>query len=329
MNPAHPPSISAGSVRLSLSGIDLSPVIFGGWQAGRDDWPDATDADSIAAHRAAFEAGITTFDTAESYGGGHSEEILAEALGPVRDQIRVLTKVSWDHLTAPQVIAACEGSLRRLRTDRIDLYQIHWPAGSFGSPEVPIGETMGALLRLREQGKIRAIGVSNFDRAQLAAALACGPVEALQPCRSLLWRQHEDGALPLCREQGIAVLAYSPLAQGLLTGRFRQGHAFAEGDNRADNLLFQEPHLSRALSVLDRLRPIAARYGAPLSHLALAWLHNQPQTAAIVGARTPAQARDNAAAMALRLSPGELEEMGAWGMEVYAPLSAEPMMWGW
>ncbi len=321
------------AIYLPLSGLSLSPVLFGGWQAGREYWPDATDADSIAAHRAARDAGITSFDTAESYGDGHSERVLAAALGTAsssaRAQIRICTKVAWDHLTAPQVAAACARSLTNLQTDHIDLYQIHWPAGSFGSPAVPVAETMGALLRLREQGKIRAIGVSNFNREQLAEALACGPVEALQPCRSLFWRQGEQDTLPLCRAHNIAVLAYSPLAQGLLTGRFTPGHVFAEGDNRADNLLFKEPHISRALAVLDRLRPLAGRCGTSLAGLALAWLHNEPQTGAIVGARTADQARTNAASMGVRISAEDREEMGRMGMEVYAGMEGKGMMWEW
>src|SRR5689334_20342012 len=139
---------------LGQSGISISAIVAGGWQAGKEDWVDIDDAGSIAAYRAAFEGGVTTFDTAEEYGGGHSERLLAEALGHVRDRIVIATKVSWKHLRRAQVIAACERSLAHLRTDRIDLYQVHWPSGSFGSEVVPLEETMGALALLKQQGKI-------------------------------------------------------------------------------------------------------------------------------------------------------------------------------
>ena len=312
---------------LGSSGLSITPIVFGGWQAGKDHWPGATDEDSKAAMVAAFEAGITTFDTAEVYGDGHSESLLGEALGAMRGQIQIATKVSWENLRAEALIEACDGSLQRLGTDWIDLYQIHWPAGSFDSEVVPIEETMGALLRLKEGGKIRAIGVSIFSADQLRDALACGPVDAIQPCWSLFWRPFEAGTRALCRERQITVLAYSPLAQGMLTGRFPPGASLAEGDNRLDNLLFRSPHVERAWAALEQMRALSPQ--TPLSHLALAWLHNQPGVAAIVGARTAAQARDNAAAAALQLDPNQHAALDALGAAVYAPLAEEPMMWSW
>ena len=314
---------------LGASGLSITPIVFGGWQAGREFWPQATDADSRAAIAAAFDAGITTFDTAEVYGEGHSERLLGEVLRPHRQQVVLATKASWEHLAPADLVAACEGSLRRLQTDVIDLYQIHWPAGTFDSPEVPIADTMGALLDLKAAGKIRAIGVSNFSAAELRAAMAEGPIDAIQPCWSLFWRPFEAETRALCAVAGITVLAYSPLAQGLLTGRFQPGHAFAAGDTRADNLLFQSPHVEAATQALAAMAPIAARYGRPLAHLALAWLHNQPGVAAIVGARTARQAHDNAAAADLRLDPADQAALDALGAAVYAPLADQPMMWSW
>ena len=158
------------TLTLRHSGLTLSRIIAGGWQAGRDLWVGIEDAESIAALQAAFDAGITTFDTAEDYGNGHSERILGQALGSVRDQIVIATKVSWDHLRRAQIVEACERSLRNLGTDRIDLYQVHWPAGTFDSELVPLEETMDALVTLKRQGKIRAIGVSNFSPEQLRHA---------------------------------------------------------------------------------------------------------------------------------------------------------------
>lgn len=315
--------------QLGRSGVEVSAVMFGGWQAGREYWVGIDDAESVAAHRAAFEIGITAFDTAEEYGGGHSERILAEALSAHRDEIVIASKVSWRHLRHHQVIEACERSLLNLRTDRIDLYQIHWPAGSFDSELVPIEETMGAFLALKKQGKIRAIGVSNFTRAQLLEALQYGEVDSLQPPYSLFFRQAERDAVPLCVERGISVLAYSPLAQGLLAGRFGPGHVFPEGDNRRDNKLFMGETYQAALSALEELRPYAAKYKISLAQLSLAWVIAQPQAVAVAGARTPAQAVENAAAGDVVLDPEDVAAMGAIGAKVDASLGDTSMMWNW
>jgi myo-inositol catabolism protein IolS len=318
-------------LKLQHSGLVLSRVIAGGWQAGRDLWVGIDDDESVAALRAAHEAGITTFDTAEDYGAGHSERVLARALGPRRGEIVIATKVSWDHLRRDQVVQACERSLRNLCTDVIDLYQIHWPAGTFGSERVPLEESMEALVRLREQGKIRAIGVSNFDLSQLRQACALGPVDSLQPPYSLLWRHAERELLPWCRANGVAVLAYSPLAQGLLTGKIGPDHPLEEGDNRRDNRLFQPPLRARAHALVEAMRPLAAARGITLAQLALAWVAGQPGTAAIAGARTPAQARENAAAGAVILEPelrAKLDGLGpSMGWDVAQ--NDEPVMWTW
>lgn len=291
------------TLSLRHSGLVLSRIIAGGWQAGRDLWVGIDDRETVAAFEAALDAGITTFDTAEDYGAGHSERMLARALGHRRGEIVLATKVSWDHLRADQVVEACERSLRNLGTDVIDLYQIHWPAGSFGSERVPLEETMEALVRLREAGKIRAIGVSNFDLPRLRQACALGPVDSLQPAYSLLWRHAERELVPFCRAHGVAVLAYSPLAQGLLTGKIGPDHAVQEGDNRRDNRLFQPPLRARAHAVVEAMRPLAAARGITLAQLALAWVAGQPDTAAIAGARTSAQVRENALAGDLVLEP--------------------------
>jgi aryl-alcohol dehydrogenase-like predicted oxidoreductase len=177
---------------LGTSGIRITPILTGTWQAGKSMWVGIEDADTIAAIRAAFEAGITTIDTAEVYGQGHSERVVAEALSDVRDRVVYATKVFANHLKHDQVIQACENSLKNLKTEYIDLYQIHWPSGSFNSETVPIEETMGALNHLKQQGKIRAIGVSNFSRAQLEEAAQYGRIDSLQPPYSLffaLWKK--------------------------------------------------------------------------------------------------------------------------------------------
>jgi len=315
--------------RLGTSDVNITPVLMGTWQAGKSMWVGVEDAETIKAIRAAFDAGITTVDTAEVYGKGHSEQIVAEALADVRDQVIYATKVFANHLKYDQVFEACEESLTRLKTDYIDLYQIHWPSGSFKSEVVPIEETMSALNLLKEQGKIRAIGVSNFSRAQIEEAMQYGRIDSLQPPYSLFWRQVEKEIQPYCVENNISILAYSSLAQGLLTGKFGRDHKFEEGDNRKDNKLFKGENYERAQQALDKLRPIAERHQCSLAQLSLAWLIAQPQTNAIAGARNTEQAVGNASAADVDLSADELTEIDAIGRLVTDQLDENPVMWDW
>lgn len=312
---------------LGKSDIAITPIIMGTWQAGKKGWVGIQDPDIIQALKAAYDAGITTFDTAEAYGDGYSEQLVAEALSDVRDKVIYATKVFPSHLKYDQVMEACERSLKNLRTDYIDLYQIHWPAGSFNNEVVPIKETMRALNELKQQGKIRAIGVSNFSRDQLAEAAQYGQIDSLQPPYSLFWRQVEDDAMPYCIENNISILAYSSLAQGLLTGKFGPDHKFEEGDIRAKNKLFQGEHYQRAQAALDKLRPIAEKHQCTLAQLALAWLMAQPKTNAIAGARNPEQAAQNAKAIEVSFTEEDLAEIDAIGRTVTDHLDEDPVMW--
>jgi aryl-alcohol dehydrogenase-like predicted oxidoreductase len=302
---------------------------MGTWQAGKAMWVGIEDAETIKAIREGFEAGIATVDTAEVYGNGHSEQIVAQALSDVRDKATYASKVFANHLKYDQVIEACEGSLKNLKTDYIDLYQIHWPSGAFNSEVVPIEETMSALNKLKEQGKIRAIGVSNFSRTQIEEASQYGRIDSLQPAYSLFWRQVEKDTMPFCVENNISLLAYSSLAQGLLTGKFERGHKFEEGDNRVKNKLFQGENYERSQQALDKLRPIAERHQCTLAQLSLAWLIAQPQTNAIAGARNTEQAVANAKAADVKLSGDELKEIDAIGRLVTDHLDDNPVMWNW
>lgn len=315
---------------LGTSGVQITPILMGTWQAGKRMWVGIEDKDTIAAIRAAFEAGITTIDTAEVYGEGHSERIIAEAMtGVPREQVVYATKVFANHLQHDQVLQACETSLKNLQTDYIDLYQIHWPSGAFNSAVVPIEETMGALNQLKQTGKIRAIGVSNFSRTQLEEAAKYGRIDSLQPPYSLFWRQVEKETAPYCVEQQISIIAYSPLAQGLLTGKFERGHQFDPADNRAKNKLFKGESYERAQQALDKLRPIAERHHTTLGNLALAWLIAQPQANAIVGARNTEQAVQNSKAAEVQLSQAELAEIDAIGRTVTDHFDDNPLMWEW
>ena len=313
---------------LGTSEIKITPLLMGTWQAGKRQWVGIEDYESIKAIRAAFDAGITTFDTAEVYGEGHSERIVAQALSDVRDRVIYATKVFANHLKYDQVIEACDRSLKNLKTDYIDLYQIHWPSGSWNSEIVPIEETMAALNKLKEQGKIRAIGVSNFSRAQLEEAAQYGRIDSLQPPYSLFWQQVEKNAMPYCAENNISILAYSPLAQGLLTGKFGPDHKFKQGDHRAKNKLFYiQENYERVQQALAKLRPIAQRNNCTLAQLSLAWLISQPQTNAIVGARNAEQAVANAKTVEVKLSPEDTAAIDAIGRSVTDYLDDNPVMW--
>jgi myo-inositol catabolism protein IolS len=314
---------------LGTSDIKISPIIMGTWQAGKDMWVGIDDARSTKAIKAAYDAGITTFDTAEVYGNGHSERIVGNALYDVRDRVVIATKVFSNHLKYNQVIDACHGSLKNLKTDYIDLYQIHWPPGSFGSKKVPLEETMRAMTDLKAQGKIRAIGVSNFSRSQLEEAATFGRIDSLQPPYSLFWRNVETDALPYCRENNITVLAYSSMAQGLLTGKFGPDHTFAKGDHRVKNKLFQPENYRRVQKALEKLDPIAAANHITLGQLALAWIISQPGVCAIAGARNPEQAVQNATAANVRLSDTDLAAVDDIGRIVTDPLDDDPVMWEW
>jgi aryl-alcohol dehydrogenase-like predicted oxidoreductase len=314
--------------KLGNSDLYITPIIMGTWQAGKLWWVGIEDEESIRAIRAAFEAGITTIDTAEVYGDGHSENIVAQALSDVRNQVIYATKVFANHLKYEQVIEACDRSLTNLKTDYIDLYQIHWPAGSWGTEIVPIEETMSALNYLKQQGKIRAIGVSNFSKNQLEEALKYGRIDSVQPPYSLFWRKIEKDLRPFCVENNIYIMAYSSLAQGLLTGKFGPDHKFAEGDNRSKNKLFSiKENYQRVQNALEKLRPIAAKNNCTLGQLALAWLITQPQTNAIVGARNAEQAIANAKTFKVQLSQDDLTEIDTIGKTVTDYLDDDPVLW--
>lgn len=314
---------------LGTSEIQISPIIMGTWQAGKTMWTDIDDNESGKAIRAAFDAGITTFDTAEVYGNGHSEKILGKALEGIRKDVVVATKVFSNHLKYQQIISACERSLKNLNTDYIDLYQIHWPPGSFGHAAVPMQEIFKALGELRTQGKIRAIGVSNFNRSQMEAAAQWGKIVSLQPPYSLFWRHIEKEAAPYCRENGMRILAYSPMAQGLLTGKFGTDHRFKKGDHRSSNRLFQPEHFQRVREALARLAPMADDKNVSLGQLALAWVIAQPNTCAVAGARNADQAIQNAAAAQIQLSEDDLAAMDEISRSVTDHLDDNPVLWKW
>jgi len=228
--------------RLGSSPVQVSEIGLGTWGMSGSFWGAADDAESIRVIHRALDLGVTLIDTAEAYGGGHSEEVLGDALVGRRDKAVVATKVAPNHLEPAEVLAAFEGSLKRLKTDYIDVYFIHWP-----HPDYPIGDTMAVLEKLRREGKVRAIGVSNFGIKEIEAASEHGTIDVLQPPYNAFWREVEAEILPYCRSHEIGIIPYSGLAQGLLTGTLKPDTVFAEGDERRTTVLFQPGTYERAL----------------------------------------------------------------------------------
>jgi aryl-alcohol dehydrogenase-like predicted oxidoreductase len=309
--------------RLGNSDLFITSLGFGAWAIGGGGWEFAwgaqDDRDSVAAIREALDAGVNWIDTAAVYGLGHSEEVVARALEGARNRPYVFTKCSmvWDEhreihhsLKADSVRRECEASLRRLRVEAIDLYQVHWP-----DPDEDIEEGWAALAALKQEGKVRHIGVSNFDVTQMRRAQAVAPITSLQPRYSLLHRDVEAEVLPFCDRQNIGVIAYSPMASGLLTGAMTRERiaALPADDWRKHHADFQEPQLSRNLRLVSLLRTIGKRHGHTPAEVAVAWVLNNPAvTGAIVGARRPGQVRAVAGAADFRLSPREVAEVEAF-----------------
>jgi len=306
--------------QLGNSDLFITPIGFGAWAIGGGGWEFAwgaqDDQDSIAAIQEALDAGINWIDTAAVYGLGHSEEVVARALAGVRDRPYVFTKCSmvWDEhreidhsLKADSIRRECEASLRRLRVDAIDLYQIHWPI-----PDEDIEEGWATMAKLKEEGKVRNIGVSNFNVAQMKRALAIAPIASLQPRYSLIHREIEAEILPFVAGENIGVIAYSPMASGLLTGAMTPERIarLPADDWRRANSDFREPQLSRNLKLVRLLRAIGDRHGLSPGEVAVAWVLGDPTvTGAIVGARRPDQVRGVVGAAEFRLSPKELTEI--------------------
>lgn len=312
------------SRELGRSGIRVSIIGLGTWAMGGLQWSGADDNESIATIHAAIDRGVTLIDTAEVYGKGRSEEVVGRALRGRRDRVVLATKAAMWNAAPGKVREALEGSLRRLQTDAVDLYQIHWPHKT-----VPLEDTMAALDALVGEGKVRAVGVSNFDVAQMRRCLAPRRIESLQPPYNLFWRGIEGEILPFCRERDIALLAYSPLAQGLLTGKFSKDTRIPADDIRRHNVLFQGETYLRCLEAVSGLRDVGARYGRTPGQAAVNWLLRQPGvTSAILGARTPAQIEENLGAAGWDLSGKDAAEIDRLGRTVTDTLPAHETLWG-
>ncbi len=318
--------------KLGETDISVSVVAMGCWAiVGDATWGPQDEADSLATIHAALDEGINFFDTAEAYGDGFSESLLGKALTRRRHEAVIASKVSGDQLAATGVRQACERSLRRLHTDYIDLYQIHWP-----NRTIPLQETMGALEELRTQGKVRAVGVCNFGPGDLADLLAAGRAATNQLPYSLLWRAIEYAIRQQCVDNGIGILCYSPLVQGLLTGKFAAADDVPVGRARTRHFSKDRPQTrhgeagceTETFTALEQIRRISDTIDVPMARLALAWLLHQPGvTSVLAGARNPDQIHDNVQAAAVELPPQVVDELTAATEEVKRKLGGNPDMW--
>lgn len=287
---------------LGKDGPMVSVICFGAWPIGGG-LGSVPEAQCIAAVHAALEAGMTFIDTAEGY--QTSESVLGKALAGRRHQAFLATKLTGSDHSFKHMNNALENSLRTLGTDYIDLYQLHSP-----QPQWPIEDTMAGLMRLRELGKIRYIGVSNFSPEQTSEAMSFGPIHSSQPRYNMLWRDSEADVLPFCLANGIGVIPHSVLCKGMLTGNHRPGHQFAPDDERTRFNFFQGEYFQRIYDVVQGLTQWAQDHGRDMVQLAIAWtLANPAVTSAIVGAKSARQVRHNARAADWRLTASDLQEL--------------------
>jgi aryl-alcohol dehydrogenase-like predicted oxidoreductase len=313
--------------KLGNSDLELSVVTFGAWAAGGWMWGGTERSEAVKAIRVSYDAGVTSIDTAPVYGQGLSEEIVGEAIKDIpRDKVQILTKygMRWDlakgdlamhskdnsgkaidiykYAGKESVIKECEDSLKRLGTDYIDLYQIHWH-----DKTTPIQETMEAVSQLIREGKVRYAGVCNYDAALMEEAAKYIELVSDQVPYSMVKRDIGKETVPYCVEHGKSIVAYSPLERGLLTGKMKPGHQFAADDHRAELYFYKDENLKRVNAFLDKIKPLADEKKATLGQLVVRWTVEQPGiTIALVGARDAEQALQNAAAMDFDITKEEI-----------------------
>ena len=328
--------ISMEKRKLGNTEIQISEIAFGAWAIGGWMWGGADEKDAVAAIETAIDCGMTTIDTASVYGFGLSEELVGKAVKGKRDKVEILTKFGMEWVkkdgeyffdtqdnsgkdisiykwaSKKKVISDCDESLRRLKTDYIDLFQIHWPDAT-----TPVSETMEALDYLISKGKIRAAGVCNYSASSMAEACKTIPIASNQVPYSMVRRDIENEIVPLSMANNISILAYSPLQRGLLTGKIKPGHKFRDGDTRPTTPYYKEPNLSAILAFLEKLKPVAAEHDATLSQVVLNWTVSQPGiTCALAGARNPEQVLENVGASEFRLSEIEINKINKYLSEL-------------
>ncbi len=306
--------------KLGKTDIEISKIALGCWAmgAGRE-WGDSLE-DRIYSETimTAIEGGVNFLDTAMGYGNGHSEEVLGKTIKNIRDKVVISSKCSAPGLTKGKARASVEASLSRLNTEYIDIFFVHWP-----SPDIPVEEPIEQLMKLKDEGKIRAIGVSNYTLKHLKRAVSTGQIDILQPCYNLYWRHIETDLLPYCIENKIGVMTYSSIAQGLLTGKFTKDWEFAETDMRSTTIpLFKSPTFEMAIDATEKIRIIGEKYGKSPVQTAINWVINKPGImSAIVGAKRPEQVTENLKASGWTLSEEDYRQIGSISMEVAETVS--------
>lgn len=318
---------------LGETSIRVSVICQGCWSlAGGRIWGPQDEADSIAALQQGLDVGINFFDSAEAYGNGGSEELLGKVLADRRREIVLATKVSGERLPDPSAIkSACEGSLRRLRTECIDLYQVHWP-----HPHANMAEVVGTLVELREEGKIHALGVSNFGVSYLDDILSVGRIETNQLCYSLMWRAIEYAIQPQCVKNGVGILCYSPLCQGLLTGKFSSADEVPPARARTRLFSSRRPQArhtepgceEEVFQAIAEIRDLCADLGLSMGNVSLAWLlGREGVTSVVVGGRNARQVVDNAKAADVKLPGDTLDRLSRLSEAVKARIGGNADMW--
>jgi aryl-alcohol dehydrogenase-like predicted oxidoreductase len=318
--------------KLGQSDLEVTVLAFGAWAIGGWMWGGADSEEAIKAIEAAIDNGMTTIDTASVYGFGLSEELVGKAVKGKRDKVQILTKfgMSWNdtkgefyfdtkdssekdikiyrYASKEKVFKDCDDSLRRLKTDYIDLFQIHW-----ADPTTPVSETMEALEVLIQKGKIRAGAVCNYSADLMKEAVKTFNIASNQVPFSMLNRNIEKEIVPYCIEKNIGILAYSPLQRGLLTGKIKPGHKFGIGDSRPATPFYKEPNFTMILNFLDKIKPIADERNVTLAQLVLNWTIHQPGiTCALAGARNPQQVLDNLGATFFKLTSEEIDMINSF-----------------
>ena len=314
--------------KLGTSSVKVTPIAFGAWAIGGWMWGGAEEQAAIKAIKTSLDAGVTTIDTAPVYGFGRSEELVGRALqGVPRDRYQILTKYGMNWKTSQgeyffdtvdnngkplkvykysgrdAVLKECEDSLRRLKTDYVDLLQIHWPDAT-----TPISETMEAVAKLIEQGKVRAAGVCNYNVSQVGEALKTVKLASNQVPYSLINRDIEQDVVPQALAGGMSIIPYSPLQRGLLTGKIRRDHKFNEGDTRENNKFYKPDNIDRTNTLLQKIKPIADGYGVTLSQLIINWTTRQPaMDCVLVGARDEKQVLENVKSLSFSLTDEEVK----------------------
>ncbi|HOP63663.1 MAG TPA: aldo/keto reductase [Spirochaetota bacterium] len=307
--------------KLGNSDLHVTELILGTWAIGGTMWSEYDEEGAKEAIKEAINSGINCIDTAPAYGGGHAEELIGDIISGLRDKLIIATKCGlniegrYEKILTPEFIMHdLEMSLKRLKTDYVDLYQIHWPV-----TDVPIEVSMGALMKAKEQGKVRYIGVCNFSGKELEEAINCGEVVSLQPNYSLLEREIESDQMKVCEKSGVSIISYGSLAAGMLTGKYKEHPTFKKGDARNFFYRFFKkeywPAVKKAVEVVEG---IADKHGAKPGHVAIAWiLSHTSVAAAIFGARDAAQVRDNLGGASLSLSSDDIEALNEITANIY------------